>query len=140
MGEEYFFPGGFMGVMKRFNPRFAPYVTVRMAIVINGLQLVLCTVAVFLNMGAPVFSMSVAGLLFINGLMHLGACIRSRGYSPGVVTGTMLYIPLAVIGYYWLVEKGSLSAMDVLITAGLGLFYQLLPISYLLLFSRMRNA
>jgi len=43
-----------------------------------------------------VFSMSVAGLLFINGLMHIIGCIRVKGYAPGVITGALLYVPLSV--------------------------------------------
>jgi len=96
MGEEYFYPGGFMDVMKRLNPRFAPLVTAPMAIVINGLQLSLCVVAIVVGEKVLVFSMSVAGLLFINGLMHIIGCIRVKGYAPGVITGALLYVPLSV--------------------------------------------
>lgn len=39
MGEEYFYPGGFMDIMKRLNLRFAPLITVPMAVIINSLQL-----------------------------------------------------------------------------------------------------
>jgi hypothetical protein len=46
MGEEYFYPGGFMDLMKRFNPKFAPIVTAPIAVIINGLQLLLCVVAI----------------------------------------------------------------------------------------------
>jgi hypothetical protein len=44
MGEEYIYPGSFMDLMKRLNPRFAPRVTVRFAVIINSLQLLLCIV------------------------------------------------------------------------------------------------
>jgi hypothetical protein len=42
MGEEYFYPGGFMDIMKRINPKFAPLVTAPIPVIINGLQLLLC--------------------------------------------------------------------------------------------------
>ncbi len=49
MTEEYFWPGGFMQLLKRMNPRFAPLVTVRMAVILNGMQLLLCGMAISTN-------------------------------------------------------------------------------------------
>ncbi len=68
MGEEYFYPGGFMEVMKRLSPKFAPLVNAPMAIIINGLQLLLCIVAIVIGKKALIFSISIAGLLFIKRL------------------------------------------------------------------------
>ena len=51
--------GGFMDVMKGFNPKFAPFVTPRLAVIINGLQLVLCVIAMVVAKNLPVFSMSM---------------------------------------------------------------------------------
>ena len=140
MGEEYFYPGGFMDVMKRLNPRFAPAVTVPMAVVINGLQLVLCIVAVVVGKGAPVFNMSVAGLLLINGIVHVMACLRVRGYAPGVVSGVLLYIPLAAYGYVLFIGSGRLTMNQAIFTGVLGLLYQAVPIGYLVAMSPMMRS
>jgi hypothetical protein len=140
MGEEYFYPGGFMDIMKNFNPRFAPLVTVPMAVIINGLQLVLCIVAIAVGKNAIVFSMSVAGLLFTNGLMHIMGCLRVKGYAPGVVTGLLLYLPLSAYAYYFFIGSGQLTMNGVIVTGALGLLYQALPISYLALASTIRRA
>jgi hypothetical protein len=133
MVEEYFFPGGFMEVMKRVNPGFAPFVTVPAAIVINGLQLVLCVIVIFVGRGNLAFSLSAATLLFINGLMHLGAAIRLRGYAPGVVTGSVIYLPLSVYAFYHFWNAGEVSGIDVAIAGGLGILYQLVPPAYFLM-------
>ena len=139
MGEEYFYPGGFMNVMKRLNPKFAPLVTVPMAVVINGLQLVLCLVAIAVGKTALVFSMSIAGLLFINGLTHILGCVRVRGYVPGVITGVLLYIPLSTYAYYIVVSSGQLTPTGVIVTGVLGLLYQAVPISYFVVASAIRG-
>jgi len=57
MGEEYFYPGGFMDAMKRLSPRLAPFVDAPMAIIVNGLQLLLCIAAIVMGQKALVFSM-----------------------------------------------------------------------------------
>ena len=140
MGEEYFYPGGFLDVMKRLNPGFAPLVTAPVAVIINGLQLLLCVVAIAVGRNALVFSMSVAGLLFINSLMHIMGCIRVKGYAPGVVTGILLYLPLSLYAYYLFISSGQLTLNAVIVTGLLGLVYQAIPISYFVLASAMRRA
>lgn len=140
MGEEYFYPGGFMRVMKRFNPKFAPLVTVPMAVIINGLQLLLCVVAIAVGTNVLAFSMSVAALLFINGLMHIIGCVRVKGYAPGVITGVLLYMPLSVYAYYLFASSGQLTLNEAIFTGVLGLLYQAVSISYLVLANAMRRA
>lgn len=140
MGEEYLYPGGFMDLMKRLNPRFAPLVTAPMAVIINGLQLLLCVVAIAVGEDDLAFSMSVAGLLFINGLVHILGCIRTKGYAPGVITGALLYVPLSSYAYYVFVSSGQLAPRGVIVTSLLGLLYQAVPVGYLVLTSAVRRA
>jgi hypothetical protein len=140
MVEEYFYPGGFMDVMKRLNPRFAPFVTAPVAVVINGLQLLLCLIAIVVGRNILVFSMSVAGLFFINGLMHIMGCIKVKAYAPGVITGILLYIPFSAYAYYLFISSGQLTSNEVIITGILGVLYQVVPISYFALASAIRRA
>jgi len=139
MGEEYFYPGGFMDVMKRLNPKFGPFVTVPMAVIVNGLQLLLCILAVWVWKDAFVFSMSVAGLLFINGLTHLLGGLRLKAYVPGVVTGLLLYVPLSLYAYHLSINSGRLTLNGVIVTGVLGLLYQLVPIAYFALADALRK-
>ncbi|MCX6001588.1 MAG: HXXEE domain-containing protein [Chloroflexi bacterium] len=142
MVEEYFFPGGFMAVMKRINPSFAPFVNVPVAIVINGLQLLLCVIVIFIGAGNLAFSLSAAALLFINGLMHLGGAVKLKGYAPGVITGSFIYIPLSVYSFYYFAASGQLHAGDAAIAGMLGVVYQLVPLAYFLamkLLSRIKS-
>jgi hypothetical protein len=132
MVEEYFFPGGFMAVMKRMNPAIAPFVNVPMAVVINGLQLMLCIIVIFVGRSNLAFSLSAASLLFINGLAHLGGSIRLKGYVPGVITGSILYLPLSVYAFYYFTASGELNMLDAITAAWLGMLYQLVPAGYFL--------
>ncbi len=140
MGEEYFYPGGFMEVMQQLNPRFAPLITVPMAVTINCLQLLLCLAAMAVGRRAMIFSMSVAALLFINGIVHIAGCVRIMGYAPGVITGIMLYLPLSVYAYYLSINSGRLTWKGGIAAAGLGFLYQAVPIGYLVLANAFRQA
>jgi len=84
--------------------------------------------------------MSVAALLFINGLMHILGCVRVKGYAPGVISGVLLYMPLSLYAYYLSIRSGQLTTNGVIFTAVLGLLYQAVPISYFLLASATRRA
>ena len=128
-----------MDVMKRLSPKFAPLVNAPMAIIINGLQLLLCIVAIVIGKKALIFSISIAGLLFINGWMHIMGCIRTKGYAPGVITGVLLYMPLSVYAYYLSIHSGQLTLNGVIATGTLGLLYQAIPISYLVLASAINE-
>lgn len=139
MGEEYIYPGGFMDLMKRLNPRFAPLITVEFAVIINGLQILLCLIALMVGRDLLAFSLSVAGLLFINGLIHIIASIRLKGYAPGAITGLVLYLPLSVYAYYFFGHAGQLTVREGITSGLLGLLYQAVPIGYLALSGGIRQ-
>jgi uncharacterized protein with HXXEE motif len=42
-------------------------------------------------------AIAIAALLFANGLLHLLGSIMTGAYSPGVVTGVVLYVPLGLL-------------------------------------------
>jgi hypothetical protein len=129
--EEYFYPGGFPDFMKRSSPAFAPFITTSFAIIVNGLFLLLCIWGAMLGRDALVFSLSIASLLITNGLMHLLGTLRARRYAPGLVSGLMLYIPLGSMAYAYFLGSGQISAPQALLSALLGLAYQLVPIGVL---------
>lgn len=139
MAEEYVYPGGFLAMMKRLNPSVAPLITTPLAVAVNALQLLLCLVAVRAATAALSFSMSAAALLLINGLLHSAVAVRIRGYAPGVITGAVLYLPLALGAFYLFIRSGQLRPSDALVAGALGLIYQLVPISYLALARAVRR-
>ncbi len=130
MVEEYVYPGGFTEFMKRFNPKFAPFISLPVVIAINGLQVLACISAIVVGRSSLAFSMSVASLLFINGLIHVGGCIRSKGYVPGVITGMFLYIPLSSFAYFYYLDSGEMALQSLFVSVVLGLFYQTFPPGY----------
>ncbi len=140
MIEEYALPGGLTNLLKRLNPQFASLVTARMAIVVNGLQLVLCIIVILVGTSSLAFSLSIASLVFINGLAHIGACVRVKGYAPGAVTGTLIYLPLASYAYYLFAASGQLTLAQAVVSGILGVLYQAMPLGYFFLGSVMRQA
>lgn len=133
--EEYVFPGGFMTFMQQAVPRFASQITVHFSLLINGLFLALCLLAVILGPDQPVFGLSVAWLLFFNGVIHILTSWRWRAYTPGLVSSLLLYLPLAIVGLALITTQGTIDFGGMVAAVLLGIFYQLVPVGYLALAS-----
>lgn len=56
-----------------------------------------CAIAALRTDKAAWLAASLATLFGLNGALHLLATLAFGQYSPGTVTGTVLYIPLAVV-------------------------------------------
>jgi hypothetical protein len=46
------------------------------------------------------FSISIATLFVLNGILHLLATLMSGVYSPGTISGILAYIPLGIIVFH----------------------------------------
>jgi hypothetical protein len=126
MMEEFVYPGGFMSWSQRTRTSIRASMTPRYLILINGLLLVLCYdvgaldgtrfgVALWLGVGA---------LLFANAVWHVVWTVRGRRYSPGVVTGVLVYVPLVAYGYTWYIKSGQTSLLGVLVPLAAGSSFQ----------------
>ena len=60
----------------------------------------------------------VASIAAFNGGFHLWATIIKRRYSPGLITGCLIYIPLAAYGF-WYFSRTRLAGPGVLVQAAL---------------------
>jgi hypothetical protein len=129
--EEYAWPGGFPGFMKQMAPRFARTVTTPFAVVVNGVFLLLCLAAAIAGRGAPVLGLSVAALLLVNALTHIGGGIRAQRYAPGLITGVLLYLPLGVYAFYAALTGGWATSRQTLTAGLLGLVYAAVPLVWL---------
>jgi Protein of unknown function with HXXEE motif len=95
VAEEWF--GGFLA----WTPVTLGYeISAGRFAVINGVAIVVFIGGTFAALRYPAtasFGASLAALLGLNGAMHTLAAIGFARYSPGVVTGLLVYIPLCFI-------------------------------------------
>jgi hypothetical protein len=139
MLEEYKYPGGFPDYMKRTSLRFAPAITTQFAIIINGLQIILCIAAIIVGDRNLLFSLSVAGLLLTNALMHIGGTIRFGRYVPGVLSSVGLYLPLSLFAYVTFAGAERISTADIVASSVLGFAYQAVPVIWLAVSSQAQR-
>ena len=123
--EEYGYPGGFLKWAKKFIPRIADRITIRMAVIVNGLFIILCAGGVVFGGRHPMFALSIAGLILVNGIIHVLSSIVTKSYSPGLITSLVLYIPLSI--YLFMYFNISLTSILNLILYGV-LYHLFVPL------------
>jgi hypothetical protein len=106
--EEFVWPGGFPEWYRRYHPERAGSVTTRLLVVVNVVLVVLALLPPILGATARgiAFWLVVAGIGVANAAFHIWATVTRRAYSPGVVTGTLLYVPLAIYGTWVFILMG----------------------------------
>ena len=60
------------------------------------------------------------GLIFTNGLLHIGIGAMRWEYNPGLATAVLLFLPLSVMYFMRVKRRGGWSSVFVPILAGLG--------------------
>lgn len=138
--EEYRFPGGFPVAMKRMRPEWEAIITPGIHIAINTAFVLLVLTGALVGERNLVFSLSVAGLLFFNAILHLVGTVRGGRYMPGLITAVALYIPLSSYAFATYLCMGMISVAGLGTAAGLGLIYQLLPPAYLSLAHQVKRS
>lgn len=116
--EEFFFPGGFITWFHRYRPKCkgtkpSHYVA------INGLGfLLILAAAIHMSISHSGYGalLIVFGMLSCNGIFtHLLGAVRTRSYSPGMVTSVVLYLPLTVLSYLTIIPSGRLDPASLLL-------------------------
>jgi hypothetical protein len=115
--EEY--AGGWVKFVNSFHSPIG-HTTMGTFYLVNGIFILLCLLAALLNSSFVVFSLSIAALLFINSLIHIGGTIKFRKYNPGVLTGILLYLPLSIYCYYLYDQAGLLGLANLILSIALG--------------------
>src|SRR5262245_28289458 len=125
--EEFFLPGGFRAWYARYRPETSVSFTTTFAVLINALLLAVCLVPPLLGPTPRTVALwlTIAALLAGNAWFHLRGALVTRQYSPGVVTGFLLYLPLAILGFYSFLHAGLASGGTALSAAVIGVSYDL---------------
>ena len=118
IGEEFLWPGGFLDWYRHYRPQIANSLTIRFAVIVNGILLLLCLVAALLGSSprGVALWLTVVAVLLSNVGFHVMAGIRTRAYCPGLVTAVLLYLPLGLFGYWYFLRSG-LSSIGTAVTA-----------------------
>jgi hypothetical protein len=130
--EEYVYPGGFPDGLKNLLPRATHLFTPRFHLAVNGLFLLLCLSSALIGKANLVLSLSVFSLVFANAVLHIRGAIVTKRYYPGVISGVLIYIPLAIYAYSMFLVSGQLTWLQGGLSVLLGALYMAVLMGYVL--------
>jgi hypothetical protein len=125
--EEFVWPGGFAAWYRQYPPGTRATVTSRFLVMINAIFVALALLPPLLGPTARglAFWLVVAAIAAINAIFHIVATVRTRAYSPGVVTSIALYLPLALVGGTWLIRDRGIAPSTVAQAIVIAVAYQI---------------
>jgi hypothetical protein len=128
--EEFLFPGGFIEWYQELVPSKTKGVRPGYLVWINTLMIGVCVVPVALGSirGVNVWY-CVTALAGINAIFHIAGVFKLKKYSPGVVTGVLLYLPLFAIGSWTLLSSGEISWLRAGIMLGVAVGYHIFSVA-----------
>lgn len=111
------------GFVAWFNSLVTPPITQRLFLSVNATAFVITLavaslVATSRDTGSCIVGVAWVGFLMLaNGMLHLVGTLVHLRYSPGVITGTLLYLPLSVLFMRAVVRECAISWRAVLLAA-----------------------
>lgn len=126
MFEEFVWPGGFQRWYRKYRGNAKSANRPFLIIVNVGLLITLFEAALAGRspVGAPLL-LTFSAILFSNGCWHLWASYRSHSYAPGAISGTLLYLPLAIFEYAGWMQLGRASLWTAALAFAAGCSYPL---------------
>jgi hypothetical protein len=105
--EEFVWPGGFAAWYRHYPPGQTVTVTTQFLLLMNAVLVALALIPPILGTSPRglAFWIVVAAIAAVNAVFHMTAAVRTHAYSPGVVTGVVVYLPLALIGGTWFLHE-----------------------------------
>jgi hypothetical protein len=126
--EEFFWPGGFPEWFRAYRPENRLSFTRAFAFGANVILLGACAVLGWLgpdwSRGLSLW-LILAAILGANALLHIVGTWRTRRYSPGLVTGVSLYLPLCIGGYAYFIGSGKASLAMAAVSFAIGASYDI---------------
>jgi hypothetical protein len=100
---------------------------------VNGLFFLLYLASAFIGKANLVLSLSVFSLVFANAVLHIRGAIVTKKYYPGVISGALIYIPLAVYAYSVFLSSRQLTWLQAGFSFLLGVLYMGALMAYVLI-------
>jgi uncharacterized protein with HXXEE motif len=128
--EEFVHPVGFADWDRAYRPDIRASITPGLHVVMNALLLFACFSVALAGMpggaleiagvrfrsaipeslAAPAW-LALAALIFSNAVFHVAGTVQTGRISPGVRTGVVLYMPMAVVGFWRFLATGRVSPL-----------------------------
>jgi hypothetical protein len=128
--EEFLFPGGFSEWYEKLVPSKSKGIRPGYLVWINTLMIGVCVLPAWFGPNVHGINIwyTVVTVAGINAIFHITGVIKLRIYSPGVVTGTLLYLPLFIYSSYTWLSSGMISWSSALVILAAAVGYHIFSV------------
>ena len=130
--EEFIFPGGGSDWFKAYHPEYVEAFTESYYFKINAIPLVL---SFLVSLGAFNYAggfsfwgvrawLAFLSMLGFNVIFHIHGEIKTKQHSPGIVTAILLYVPLMIISFIYLLGTGVVDIISAILCLAAGSLLQ----------------
>ena len=123
--EEFAWPGGFSQWYATVKPETSLSFTPRYALAVNSAYVFAAAIVAWLGPAwsrGPALWLVIAAIAASNAIFHVSWVARLGRYSPGVITGVFLFLPLCAFGVWYFSIVQHLSPYVVVTSLALGAF------------------
>lgn len=129
--EEFLYPGGFPEWYRELvPPKTDQGIKAGYLVWINTLMIGVCVLPVYF--GETYHGVSVwyciSAISAANACFHIWGVMKLKKYSPGVITGVLLYIPLFIIGTQQFLGNHSLSLSKAITWIAVAIAYHIFSV------------
>jgi len=129
--EEFAWPGGFPRWYRTYRGNAKSVNRCFLVIINAGLLITLFEGAIAGRTPVGVaLLLTFSAILFSNGCWHLWASYKSHSYSPGVISGVLVYLPLGLFEYSGWIRLGRASIGTAAVALLAGMSYPLWSAAY----------
>jgi hypothetical protein len=129
--EEFVWPGGFMRWYRVYRGNTKSVNRTFLVIINAGLLITLFEAAIAARTSAGVaLLLTFSGVLFSNGCWHVWASYKGHAYSPGTITGVLLFLPLAFYECAGWIRLSRTSFWTTIVALSIGATYPLWSAMY----------
>jgi len=97
--EEYVYPGGFLESAREVAPEAFEHASTPIIVGVNASMILGLPERCADAQEATVLRSLDGEPALLNAILHTGASMRLKKYSPGLITGLCLYVPLSVAAF-----------------------------------------
>ncbi|MGK0607260.1 HXXEE domain-containing protein [Enterococcus gilvus] len=115
--EEFVLPGNFIDWYHIYRPSLSkqtPKYYLKVNVIGFSIILVISTCVQYFHISYNSFLISATFLANNAIFTHILGSIKTRKYSPGVVTGVFLYLPICIAGYILGMQHSSIGPIDIM--------------------------
>ena len=120
--EEFAYPGGLRQWIRAYKPgksKSTLYYVIANASILIGAYIIAFRAVDILGFRIYLALVAIVGS---NGISHIRGTLQKKQFCPGVISSTLLFLPLTLLSFYYFLAKEKVDVLSAVICICIGVF------------------